>query len=170
VTHSCNHSQPESGPHSAPQFALGLPDEPATRRAGARLAKGVAPGLRLYLKGELGSGKTTLVRGLLHGLGWRGRVKSPTYALVEVYVISSLQLYHFDFYRFLDKREWNDSGFRDSFDGVAVCIVEWPEKAGDALPPPDLELELEHHGAGRALRARAYSEAGERCLRGLRGD
>jgi tRNA threonylcarbamoyladenosine biosynthesis protein TsaE len=145
-----------------------LPDEAATRRFGARLARGLAPGFRLYLRGPLGSGKTTLVRGLLGGLGWRGRVKSPTYALVEVYVVSRLQLYHFDFYRFIDQREWNDSGFRDYFDGAAICVVEWPEKAGDALPPPDIEVTLARDGAGRALRARAFSATGERCLRTFR--
>ena len=161
VTHFCNHSQPESGAH----IELGLPDEAATRGFGARLARCVVPGFRLYLRGPLGSGKTTLVRGLLGGLGWRGRVKSPSYALVELYVVSRLQLYHFDFYRFLDQGEWNDSGFRDYFDSAAVCVVEWPEKAGDALPPPDLEVVLEHAGAGRKLSASAFSAAGERCLR-----
>jgi tRNA threonylcarbamoyladenosine biosynthesis protein TsaE len=161
VTHSCNHSEPQSGPG----LQLVLPGEAATRAFGARLAQGLAPGFKLYLRGPLGSGKTTLVRGLLHGLGWRDRVKSPSYALVEVYVVSRLQLYHFDFYRFLNQREWNDSGFRDYFDSAAVCVVEWPEKAGDALPPPDLEVVLEHAGAGRKLSASAFSAAGERCLR-----
>jgi tRNA threonylcarbamoyladenosine biosynthesis protein TsaE len=166
VTHSCNHSQPESGPH----LELALPDEAATRGVGARMARCMARGFRLYLRGELGSGKTTLVRGLLEGLGWRGRVKSPSYALVEVYVVSSLQLYHFDFYRFLDPGEWQDSGFRDYFDGAAVCIVEWPEKAGDALPPPDVEIVLEHARAGRRLAARGLTAAGERCLGTFRGE
>jgi tRNA threonylcarbamoyladenosine biosynthesis protein TsaE len=145
-----------------------LPDEAATRQFGARLARELTPGFRLYLRGPLGSGKTTLVRGLLGGLGWHGRVKSPTYALVEVYVVSRLQLYHFDFYRFLNKDEWHDSGFRDYFDSDAVCIVEWPEKAGDALPSPDLDIVLEHADGARALQVRAFGAAGERCLRRLR--
>jgi tRNA threonylcarbamoyladenosine biosynthesis protein TsaE len=144
---------------------LALPDDAATRRLGAQIAPALTPGFRLYLRGPLGAGKTTLVRGILQGLGWRGRVKSPTYALVEVYVVSSLQLYHFDFYRFLNKREWNDSGFRDHFDSAAIVIVEWPEKAGDALPVPDLEIELDHAQRGRTLRARAFSANGERCLK-----
>jgi tRNA threonylcarbamoyladenosine biosynthesis protein TsaE len=147
---------------------LTLPDEAAMRRFGAHLARGLAPGFRLYLRGPLGTGKTTLVRGLLGGLGWRGRVKSPTYALVEVYVVSRLQLYHFDFYRFLNRGEWHDSGFRDYFDSDAVCIVEWPEKASDALPSPDLEIALEHAGGARKLQLRAFGPAGERCLRRLR--
>ncbi len=147
---------------------LALADEAATRRAGARLARCLAPGLKLYLRGPLGSGKTTLVRGLLDGLGWRGKVKSPSYALVEVYVVSSIHLYHFDFYRFREPGEWNDSGFRETFDSAAVCIVEWPEKAGGTLPAPDLELVLELAPVGRTLRARALGSTGERCLRALR--
>jgi tRNA threonylcarbamoyladenosine biosynthesis protein TsaE len=147
---------------------LALSDEAATRRAGARLARCIAPGLKIYLRGPLGSGKTTLVRGLLEGLGWRGKVKSPSYALVEVYVVSSIHLYHFDFYRFRDPGEWNDSGFRENFDSAAVCIVEWPEKAGGALPPPDVEIVLELSPGGRILRSTASGPAGNRCLEALR--
>jgi tRNA threonylcarbamoyladenosine biosynthesis protein TsaE len=163
VTHPCHHSQPQSPP--VPEIAL--PDEAATRRAGARLARSITPGLKIYLRGPLGAGKTTFVRGLLGGLGWRGKVKSPSYALVEVYVVSRLHLYHFDFYRFRDPGEWYDSGFREIFDSAAVCIVEWPERAGDALPPPDLELALDLATSGRTLRASA-GPSGERCLAALR--
>lgn len=147
---------------------LVLADEAATRAAGARLARCLAPGLKIYLRGPLGAGKTTFVRGLLGGLGWRDKVKSPSYALVEVYVVSSIHLYHFDFYRFRDPGEWDDSGFRETFDSTAVCVVEWPEKAGDALPPPDLELAFELAAGGRSLRASAFGPAGERCLSALR--
>jgi tRNA threonylcarbamoyladenosine biosynthesis protein TsaE len=150
-----------------PPLELSLADEAATRRAGMRLARCLASGLKLYLRGPLGSGKTTLVRGLLGGLGWRGKVKSPSYALVEVYAVSSIHLYHFDFYRFRDPGEWNDSGFRETFDSAAVCVVEWPENAGAALPAPDLELVLELAASGRTLRARAFGAAGERCLGAL---
>ncbi len=128
----------------------------------------MAPGLKLYLRGALGAGKTTLVRGLLGGLGWRGKVKSPSYALVELYVVSSLHLYHFDFYRFRDPGEWDDSGFREIFDSAAVCVVEWPEKAGGALPPSDLELLLELAPVGRTLRAYGRGDTGKRCLEALR--
>src|SRR5215210_8669754 len=118
---------------------LKLPDEAATLRLGARLAQGVAPGRVLHLRGDLGSGKTTITRGLLRALGHAGRVKSPTYTLVELYSVSSLNLYHFDFYRFQDREEWLNSGFRDYFNPTSACIVEWPERAGDLLAPPDLE-------------------------------
>ena len=124
-------------------------------------------GLKIYLRGPLGAGKTTFVRGLLGGLGWRGKVKSPSYALVEVYVVSSIHLYHFDFYRFRDPGEWDDSGFREIFDRPAVGIVEWPAKAGGTLPPADLEIGLELAFPGRTLRASAVGPAGERCLGAL---
>src|SRR3982074_1790357 len=94
---------------------LNLPDEAATLRLGAALAAGATPGGVLHLRGDLGAGKTTLVRGLLHTLGHTGRVKSPTYTLVEPYTLSRLDLYHFDFYRFHDESEWVASGFRDYF-------------------------------------------------------
>src|SRR5712691_1417399 len=131
---------------------LNLPDEAATLHFGAALAAGVAPGRVLHLRGELGTGKTTLVRGLLGALGHAGRVKSPTYTLVEVYTLSSLNFYHFDFYRFKDRSEWLSSGFREYFNPESLCVVEWPERAGDLLSPPDLKLQLEF--AGEARRAR----------------
>ena len=120
--------------------------------------------MRIYFRGELGSGKSTLIRGLLRGLGVQARVKSPTYTLVELYVLSRLNLYHFDFYRFLDAREFQDAGLADYFQGDGVCLVEWPERAGDALPGPDLEITLVYAGTGRTVTAQAYGPAGERCL------
>ena len=127
--------------------------------------------MRVYLSGELGSGKTTLVRALLRGLGVEGAVKSPSYALVELYVVSSLHLYHFDFYRFMDPSEFGDAGVVDYFrDEDGICVVEWPERAGDVLPLPDLELELEYSATGRDVSVRAFSEAGGQCLKKLRDD
>src|SRR5215510_14675154 len=122
---------------------LKLPDEDATLRLGAALASGVNPGQVLFVSGELGAGKTTLVRGLLRGLGHAGRAKSPTYALVEPYTFSRLHLYHFDFYRFKDRSEWLNSGFREYFNPHSVCVIEWPERAADLLPPPDLWVRLD---------------------------
>lgn len=144
-----------------------LPDEAATSGLGARLARVIVPGLSLHLHGELGSGKTTLVRGLLRGLGYQGRVKSPTYALVELYTVSRLNLYHFDFYRFQDPKEWRDAGFKEYFNEASVCLVEWPEKAAGLLPAADLEIALEFAGSGRDLSIRAGSESGKACLHRL---
>ena len=129
-----------------------------------QLAAALAPGLRIYLRGDLGAGKTTLVRGLLRALGYQGRVKSPSYALVELYTVSSLNLYHFDFFRFRDPKEWSDAGFREYFSRDAVCLVEWPEKAGDLLPPPAVEILLSTAGGGRDALLTAHSEAGGKCL------
>ncbi len=147
-----------------PESSLELPDERATLRLGAALAAGVAPGRVLHLSGELGSGKTTLVRGLLRELGHAGRVKSPTYPLVELYVVSRLNLYHFDFYRFKDRGEWLESGFRDYFNAQSACIVEWPERAGGLLPPPDLAVRLEISAPGRRAGLSAGTLAGEAWL------
>ncbi len=141
-----------------------LPDEAATLALGAALVAGLAPGLSIHLRGELGAGKTTLVRGLLRALGHEGPVKSPTYTLVELYEVSRLNLHHFDFYRFRDPREWIDAGFRESFTGRNVSLVEWPEKAGGLLPPPDVEIALQASGSGRNAALQANSAAGIRCL------
>jgi tRNA threonylcarbamoyladenosine biosynthesis protein TsaE len=148
--------------HSVPK--MHLTDEAATLALGARLARVIVPGLSLYLRGDLGSGKTTLARGLLRGLGYGGRVKSPTYTLVELYTVSRLNLYHFDFYRFRDPKEWRDAGFSEYFNDTSVCLVEWPEKAAGLLPVADLDLALEFAGDGRDLSIRAGTESGQACL------
>ncbi|HEY3327967.1 MAG TPA: tRNA (adenosine(37)-N6)-threonylcarbamoyltransferase complex ATPase subunit type 1 TsaE [Novimethylophilus sp.] len=144
-----------------------LPDEAATLALGGRLALALAPGLVIWLRGNLGAGKTTLTRGLLRGLGFQGKVKSPTYTLVESYVISGLYLYHFDLYRFVDPEEWDAAGFRDYFNNESICLVEWPEKADELLPVPDLEIRLVVHGAGREAVLSAHTEHGKQCLEQL---
>lgn len=141
-----------------------LPDADATMRAGAAMARGLSGGMIVTLSGELGSGKTTLVRGLLHGLGWAGSVKSPTYTLVEHYPISSLYLYHFDFYRFDEPAEWEDSGFAEYFRPDALCVIEWPERVRGMLPRADVALSLRYRGAGRELLLEAGTPAGNACL------
>jgi len=143
---------------------LELPDEAATLALGAALASALEPGLLVNLHGDLGVGKTTLVRGVLRALGHTGPVKSPTYTLVELYEVSRLVLHHFDFYRFHDPREWIDAGFRESFNGSTVSLIEWPEKAGGLLPPADVEIHLESSGAGRSASLRARSAQGQSCL------
>ena len=144
-----------------------MPDEAATLRLGEALAPGIGPGRVIHLRGELGAGKTTVARGLLRALGYAGRVKSPTYAVVEPYTLSRLHLYHFDFYRFSEKAEWVNSGFRDYFSPATACIVEWPERAGGLLAPPDLEIRLEIAGEARRALVQACTPAGESWLSSL---
>ncbi len=145
---------------------LHLPDEAATLALGARLAKAIQPGLYIELIGNLGAGKTTLVRGLLRALGYQGRVKSPTFTLVEHYSVLRFNLYHFDLYRFEDPEEWLDAGFREHFNGDSVCLVEWPEKAMGCLPQADVSLRLDivDHGAGRQATLLPHTLNGKQCL------
>ena len=147
-------------------LTLLLADAAATEACGARIAPLLAGGMMVTLEGDLGVGKTTLVRGLLRACGVEGSIKSPTYALVEHYSASSLYFYHFDFYRFTSPDDWDTAGFADYFRDDAVCIVEWPERAGDRLPQADLALSLayEANERGRELVARANGASGERCL------
>jgi len=144
------------------------PDESACAAHAARLARCAA--LRdafIELRGPLGAGKTTFVRHLLRALGATGRIKSPTYAVLEPYTLAALEVSHFDFYRFGAAREWEDAGFRDIFGRPGLKLVEWPDRAADVLPPPDLRLEIEPVGDGDARRvtAAACSAAGVELLR-----
>jgi len=144
-----------------------LADENSTTQLGAEVAMVLHPGLVFYLVGDLGAGKTTLVRSVLRGLGYPGKVKSPTYTLVESYTVSSLNLYHFDLYRFADPEEWEASGFREYFNAHTVSFVEWPEKAAGCLPPADVIIHLAIRGPGREAELEAVSEAGRQCLNRL---
>ncbi|QFY76953.1 tRNA (adenosine(37)-N6)-threonylcarbamoyltransferase complex ATPase subunit type 1 TsaE [Alcaligenes faecalis] len=148
-------------------LTLSLPDEDATTALAERLApllggqvSGVPAGGRIHLHGDLGAGKTHFVRALLRACGVTGRIKSPSYALLESYKVSSLYFYHLDFYRFSDPREWVDAGFRDILQDNAVVLIEWPEKAGDLLPEPDLDLHLDYCGDGRLATLDARSAKG----------
>ena len=166
-----------------------LADEAATDAFGERFAKAIVAlveqadanasgercgqpfvGLQVQLIGDLGAGKTSLVRATLRALGHTGRVRSPTYTLVEPYTVDAanreLPVYHFDLYRFSDPAEWADAGFREYFDSGAVCLVEWPQRAGALLGVPDLVFSLEpgSDGLGRLLTAHAFSASGEACL------
>ena len=154
---------------AADQRSVFLPDEAATLALGNLVAQVLEPGLFVALSGNLGSGKTTLARGILRGLGYQGKVKSPTYTLVEPYNLSKLDLYHFDFYRLNDPREWLDAGFRDHFEPRNICLVEWPERVGDLLPVPDLKISMSEEGDGRQIRIAAETEHGKRCLDRLPG-
>jgi tRNA threonylcarbamoyladenosine biosynthesis protein TsaE len=147
------------------------PDEAACAASAARLAG--HPGLAdafIELHGPLGAGKTTFVRHLLAALGVEGRVKSPTYTLMEPYrsdaVHGGVPIAHFDFYRFDDDQEWEDAGFRDVFAEPGLKLVEWPEKAEALLPRCDLRLTLlpDERSAARDLRIEALSPRGEELL------
>src|SRR5690606_15122732 len=108
----------------------------------------MSAGGRIHLRGDLGAGKTSFARALLRAAGVQGRIKSPSYALLESYNLSSLNCYHFDFYRFSDSREWLDAGFREILQEKAIVLIEWPEQAGSLLPPPDLEIQIHHEDEG----------------------
>lgn len=145
---------------------LDLHDEAATAALAGLIAPCIGPGFVLHLSGDLGSGKTTFTRALLRALGHAGRVRSPTFTLAEPYNLSRFDLYHFDFYRFSNPDEWRDAGFEEALDGDAAAVVEWPERAGDSLPHPDLRVQLDPQadpGARRVL-LRAGSDRGRVCL------
>lgn len=127
------------------------------------LASAIRPGLQVHFSGELGAGKTTLIREILRALGFEGKVKSPTYSLLESYEISGLYLYHFDLYRVTDPAELEQRGFRELFGGPGVCFVEWPERAAGWLPEPDLTVRMEFDD-GRRTTVSPSSEVGNACM------
>ncbi len=128
-----------------------LTDEAATQALGARLATQVPQGC-VHLQGELGAGKTCLVRGWLSALGHTGAVKSPTYTLVEPYQLQGRHIFHFDLYRLQDPEELEWIGIREYFDDDALCLVEWPDKGQGELPEPVLIVHLRVVGKQREAR------------------
>ncbi len=143
------------------------PDEAACAASAQALAQ--QPALRrafIELHGTLGAGKTTFVRHLLQALGVQGRVKSPTYAVMEPYELPGFNAWHFDFYRFNDPQEWEDAGFRDVFASEGLKLAEWPEKAEGLLPVPDLRVELiPLEGDQRRVTLQARTPLGQELLR-----
>jgi tRNA threonylcarbamoyladenosine biosynthesis protein TsaE len=148
------------------RFLLNGPDEQLA--FGERLAALLRPQFVLYLEGDLGTGKTTLTRGLLRGLGHQGPARSPTYTLVEPYELDSARLYHLDLYRVSDPEELDYLGVRDLAGEDAVLVVEWPERGQGTLPPPDLTINIDYRGGGRALRLRPWTDAGRELVARLR--
>lgn len=145
-----------------------LHDEAGTSALGAALSRALAPGLTIYLHGDLGAGKTTLTRALLHAAGYEGHVRSPTYTLAEPYAVMlagrDVDVIHFDLYRLASPEEFLDAGFREYFNEDTVCIVEWPEKAAGVLPAPDIKVLLSISGDGRDIELQGLSEQGCQCL------
>ena len=168
-----------SGPHS---WQGRWAHEADTEAFAQRLAQSRAiVHATLALHGDLGAGKTTFVRHLLRALGVRGRIKSPTYAVVEPHSApqcallppgEALSIWHFDFYRFSDPREWEEAGFRELFTSPGLKLVEWPERAAGFLPPIDLDLHIEpdpmntdpEHDEARLVRADARTPTGQQLL------
>lgn len=152
-----------------------LPDEDATERAGAALGHAIERlidsiernGLVIGLSGDLGAGKTAWVRATLRELRVSGPVKSPSFSILEVYVVSRLNFYHFDFYRFKDPSEFSTAGFREFFGAGAICAIEWPQNAAGFLPALDLSIELTARESGRLATLSASTTLGELCLNRL---
>lgn len=129
-----------------------LASEEATLACGAELAEELSAGGIVYLQGDLGAGKTTLCRGILRGLGHAGKVRSPTYTLMESYPLPGIYVYHFDLYRMNHPEELEFIGGRDYFIGGNLCLVEWPERGEGWLPPPDLVLHIKEDEGARLIR------------------
>ena len=146
-------------------FKRNLPDQAATEAFGEQLAAACEGGLLVFLHGQLGAGKTTLVRGFLRARGHSGPVKSPTNTLVEPYTTAQGNVYHLDLYRLADAEELEWIGIRDLFEDESICLVEWPEQGAGILPEPDLHVYLQVEGRGRQLQLQAASSRGERLVR-----
>jgi tRNA threonylcarbamoyladenosine biosynthesis protein TsaE len=143
------------------ELTLHMANEDAMMSFGSRIAQ-VTAGLGvIFLEGDLGAGKTTLSRGIIRGFGHVGAVKSPTFTLVEPYEIGKIRAYHFDLYRLVDPEELEYMGFRDYFDGGALCLIEWPQKGAGFLPKPDLTITIGPHAEGRALTLQSESSRGD---------
>ena len=142
--------------------------EAAMVEAGEHLGTALVNGGTIFFHGDLGSGKTTLCRGVLRAGGHTGAVKSPTYTLVEPYRYRNVDIYHFDLYRLGDPEELEYIGIRDYFEPDNICLVEWPERGQAMLPEPDLEVFLGYQGRGRKLELVAGSQRGEKLINKMR--
>jgi tRNA threonylcarbamoyladenosine biosynthesis protein TsaE len=144
-------------------------DQVAMERLGSKLYHAANnQGMVVYLSGDLGAGKTTFVRGFLRGMKFSGNVKSPTYTLVEPYEFIDEKVYHFDFYRLNSPEELEYMGIRDYFQKNAICLVEWPEKAQNALPEPDIHIQIDMNDNDRLVTIQAQTDRGKDVLQQLK--
>jgi tRNA threonylcarbamoyladenosine biosynthesis protein TsaE len=145
-------------------FSCLLEDEQATVAMGGVLAQNITQGAVIYLHGDLGAGKTTFTRGVVQGFGHTGKVKSPTYTLVEPYELENQSIYHFDLYRLSDPEELEFMGIRDYFNDKSICMIEWPEKGAEFLATADLELTLEYVAQKRKVSIMGQTQKGEEIV------
>lgn len=150
-----------------PTYTIALANEDETLDFAGALAAATPNGAVIFLHGSLGAGKTTLVRGFLHSLGYTGKVKSPTYTLVEPYEIGDRQIFHFDLYRLIDPNELKQIGIEEYFSGSSICIIEWPDKGYPLLPVPDIACYIEFKGSGREMKIEAHTPQGNAILTAL---
>lgn len=151
-------------------ITLDLPNEQASELFATRLASCLTPPLILSFYGDLGAGKTTIIRAMLKHLGVRSAIKSPTFSLVESYLCQNMPVHHFDLYRIVHEEELDYLGFRDYFTNESICCIEWAEKAGKALPKVDIRFKLKMKGAGREMQITPFSDTGKRILARLAGE
>lgn len=147
----------------SPLLTVFLENEAAADALAERWAAHLRAPLTVWLEGDLGAGKTTLVRALLRRLGHSGAVKSPTYAIVESYRLNGTDIHHFDLYRFASPEEWEDAGLDDLF-GHSLCFIEWPQNGGNFTPLPDIRIRLSRQQDGRLCQLEALTDHGRQSL------
>ncbi len=145
-----------------------LPDEPSTLEIADRFYRALPSGCLVFLRGNLGAGKTTFVRGCLRAAGYQGKVKSPTFTLVEEYSLQNRPVYHFDLYRLTDPEELEWMGMRDYLRPDALCFIEWPERGEGVLPKADVEVVIDIEGSTRNLTIVAISSIGAKVMEAIK--
>ena len=148
-------------------FVIDLPTSSASALFAARLAACLTSPLIITFRGEIGAGKTTLIRAMLRALNVASAIKSPTFSLVESYQTARFHVHHFDLYRISDDSELEYIGFRDYFSDDAVCCIEWPERVSNGIGRVDVEFSLSMKGCGREVHGHALSKEGVAILRNL---